>query len=238
MGNQVLIAIRHDIDRNNIPSFSEVDSLGIHTGERSPKNYEKTGSIIVSHYHHADDKATLIVNNKLMVLAPSFLDIFNKGKEWENDNTIENLIKGYRKRYSSVRKVSKKAQAEPNDGVKVSIFGYLTDRTSEMPENSFALMVDAIDSLTSMDNGKRHICGFAQRLEDTPITLIGSINAEQVAFVELYHNLFCATAQPLNKLETLDSSCGMQERILDFDTKFLKALGYNVVANENDIRWL
>lgn len=33
MGNQVLIAIRHDIDRDNIPLFEEQYRLGLHDSE-------------------------------------------------------------------------------------------------------------------------------------------------------------------------------------------------------------
>ena len=48
MGNQVIIAIRHDIDQNNIPEFSNQELMGLHEGERVPKSFITHNGIIVS----------------------------------------------------------------------------------------------------------------------------------------------------------------------------------------------
>jgi hypothetical protein len=78
MGNQVIIAIRHDIDQNNIPEFSNQELMGLHEGERVPKSFITHNGIIVSHYYHSQDKVCLLVNNDFMARPIVYLDMYQK----------------------------------------------------------------------------------------------------------------------------------------------------------------
>lgn len=76
MGNQVVIAIRHDVKRETLPEFSMVNYLGLNTSELVPKAFQATHGIIVSKYHHANDKISVVVNNSLMATMPGDLKIY------------------------------------------------------------------------------------------------------------------------------------------------------------------
>lgn len=229
MGNQVLIAIRHDIDRNNIPLFEEEYRLGLHDSERVPKHYNTADKIIVSHYHHSSDHICLAVSNQMMVSVPAYLEMFKDHRAGTPNNAFKNMINGYRRhRYGSVVKSRKKQTAEPNDGVKVSLFGYLTDETHIMPENAFNLMVASMDSLPGLVNGETTMCGWNNKLKPTPIYKIGTIDPNQMALIELYGNTFAATSITANKIEQRAHCTERRQQIIDFDKKFLKSVGYEL----------
>jgi hypothetical protein len=234
MGNQVLIAIRHDIDRDNIPLFQEQRRLGLHTAERVPKSYSLTDKIIVSNYHHSSDHVCLGVTNKMMKNLPAYLELFQGHMDGKPADAYKNMIDGYRKyRYGSVAKSRKKVTLVPNEGEKVSLFGYLTDETSSMPENAFALMVAAIDSMSGLVNGQTDIIGWEQKLDPTPIHMIGTIDANQMALVELYGNIFSATAIPANKIEEPEHFTENRDQIIAFDKEFLKSYGYELTPKSS-----
>lgn len=227
MGNQVLIAIRHDIDRNNIPLFEEEYRLGLHDSERVPKHYNNADKIIISHYHHSSDHICLAVSNQLMVSVPAYLELFKDHRAGVENNAFKNMITGYRKyRYGSIVKARKKNEIEANDGVKVSLFGYLTDESHIMPENAFSLMVAAMDSLPGLVNGETVMSSWDSKLKPTPIYKIGTIDPNQMALVELYGNTFAATSVPANKIEPSEYFKERRDQIIEFDKKFLKSMGY------------
>lgn len=229
MGNQVLIAIRHDIDRDNIPLFEEQYRLGLHDSERVPKSYSINDKIIVSHYHHSSDNVCLAVTNEMMKNLPVYLKLFQGHVDRTPTDAFKNMLSGYRKyRYGSVAKSRKKSTTVPNDGEKVSLFGYITDDTSSMPENAFALMVAAMDSMPGLVNGRTDVAGWEQKIDPTPIHMIGTIDANQMALVELYSNLFSATAIPANKIEEAEKVEKHRDQIIECDKKFLKSFGYEL----------
>jgi hypothetical protein len=232
MGNQVLIAIRHDIDRSSIPVFSEQDDMGLHEGDRIPKNFELNNSIIVSHYHHSGDKVCLIVKNDLMASVSSFLDIFRQSEKGLKVDAIKNIISEYRKChfFSKILKSKKTPVAEAGGGVKVSLFGYMTDSTHEMPENSFELMVKEMDSMPSLTNGTTSVRGWKDHIGSTPIVKIGTIDSDQFAIVELYGNLFSVITEQRHYMEPLVKSENFKEEAADFKIKLLKSLGYDVTV--------
>lgn len=239
MGNQVLIAIRHDINRSEIPAFSEQDVMGLHEAERTPKNFQKHNGIIVSHYHHSSDKVCLVTNNDFMVNIPVYLSMFHKTQSEKEFIVLKEIAADYRRfRYKSVTKSNKKKEEQSQDGVKVSLFGYLTDQTYEMPENSFELMVQAMNEMPSLNNGEIIHRGWEDHIGRTPIVKIGTVDSNQIAIVELYGNLFSAVAEKRYKMEELKNSENRTERALDFDTKFLKSIGYNVKPAEKEPRWV
>lgn len=234
MGNQVIIAIRHDIDRDNIPLFREQNRLGLHDGERVPKSYSITDKIIVSHYHHSSDRVCLGVTNKMMKNIPAYLEIFQDNKDGKENDAYKNMIAGFRKyRYGSVAKSRKKFELLPNDGEKVSVFGYLTDETSSMPENAFALMVGAMNSMQGLVNGQTEIIGWKNKIGSTPIHKIGTIDANQMALVELYGNVFSTTAIPANKMEEPEHFEKIRDQIIECDKKFLKSYGYELTEKSH-----
>lgn len=234
MGNQVLIAIRHDIDRDNIPLFREQNRLGLHDAERVPKRYSLTDKIIVSHYHHSSDKICLAITNEMMTSVPAYLELFQDHRDGKETDVCKKMIAGYRSfRYGSVVKSRKKSAQVPNDGVKVSLFGYLTDNTDQMPENAFALMVAAIDSMSGVVNGKTEVIGWESQLRPTPIYKIGTIDADQMALVELYGNVFSTTSMPANKIEVCEDFPKVRDQIIEFDKKFLKSCGYELTAKSH-----
>ena len=235
MGNQVIIAIRHDIDRDNIPLFEEQYRLGLHDPERIPKSYKLTDKIIVSHYHHSSDHVCLAVTNKMMKNIPAYLDLFQGERDCKPVDAFKNMINGYRKyRYGSVVKSRKKVTLVSNDGDKVSLFGYLTDETSSIPENAFALMVAAMDSMSGVVNGQTDIIGWEQKLEPTPIHMIGTIDADQMALVELYGNLFSVTSIPANKMESPEYLAKYRDQVIECDKKFLHSFGYELTPKSAD----
>lgn len=234
MGNQVLIAIRHDIDRDNIPLFEEQYRLGLHDPERVPKGYSLTDKIIVSNYHHSSDHVCLAVTNKMMKNLPAYLELFQGYRDGKPADAFKNMITGYRKyRYGSVAKSRKKVTLVPNDGEKVSLFGYLTDNTSSMPENAFALMVAAMDSMPGLVNGRTDIVGWEQKIDPTPIHMIGTIDADQMAMVELYGNIFSVTAIPANKIEEPAHFEKHRDQIIECDKKFLNSFGYELTPKSS-----
>lgn len=234
MGNQVVIAIRHDIDRDNIPLFEEQYRLGLHDPERLPKNYSPADNIIVSHYHHASDHICLGITNKIMVSLPVYLELFQDARDGKPTDAKKNMLSGYRKyRYGSVAKSRKKVALVPNDGVKVSLFGYITDETSSMPDNSFALMVAAMDSMPGLINEQTVIRGWEDKIGHTPIHKIGTIDAEQMALVEIYGNLFTASAIEANKIEEPEECEKHRDKIIAFDKKFLQSFGYELTPKSN-----
>lgn len=237
MGNQVLIAVRHDVNRSEIPAFSEHDVMGIYDPEHTPKNFNKNNGIIVSHYHHSADKVCLVVNNDLMVNIPVHLDIFNKTRDGKPFSAFKETASNYRYRYKSILKSKKKKQEHEANGVKISLFGYLTDQTYEMPENSFELMVQSLDSVPVLVNGVVSHRGWEDHIGRTPIVKIGTIESNQLAFVELYGNLFSVVSEQRYQMDELEHKENRKEKILDFDVKFLKSLGYNVKPEENEPRW-
>lgn len=231
MGNQVIVAIRHDVSET--PSFESIHCMGLHKGERITKTFEEYNGIISSTYHHASDDVCLMVNNKGMTNIPCYLKLYN---DESGKTPFEKMLQGYRRyRYSSVRKSRKTVNLPANDGEKVSIFGYLTDATDLMPANSFEIMKKAIEQLWVIDNGQIINCGWEHQIKGTPIVCLGTINADQTAMIELSKNLFNITALPFTKMQDLDKNISTnKERIVDFDEKMLATFGYNIVANEKD----
>lgn len=235
MGNQVIVAIRHDINRDNIPLFEEQSRLGLHDAERIPKSYKLTDKIIVSHYHHSSDHVCLAVTNNMMKNLPVYLDLFQGDSDGNPIDAFKNMIAGYRKyRYGSVVKSRKKVTFVPNDGEKVSLFGYLTDETSSMPENAFALMVATIDSMSGLVNGKTDIIGWEQKIDPTPIHMIDTIDSNQMALVELYGNLFSVTSIPANKMDSPEYFEKYRDKIIESDKKFLHSFGYELTPKSSD----
>lgn len=238
MGNQVLIAIRHDINRSEIPAFSEQDVMGLHDPERTPKNFKTHNGIIVSQYHHSADKVCLVTNNDFMVNIPVQLDILHKTRNNVDFSAVKIIASDYRRyRYKSILKSNKKKNEHTANGVKVSLFGYLTDQTYDMPENSFELMVQSLDSVPVLVNGVISHRGWEDHIGRTPIVKIGTIESNQLAFVELYGNLFSVVSEQRQQMAELENKENRKEKILDFDVKFLKSLGYNVKPAENEPRW-
>lgn len=231
MGNQVLIAIRHDVNRSEIPPFSDQDVMGIYESDRVTKSFVPHKGIIVSHYHHSGDKVCLVTNNDLMVHIPVRLDMLHKTRTNVEFSALKETISEYRKyRYKSIRKSTKKNEFEESGGMKVSLFGYLTDETYNMPEKSFELMVQAMDTMPLLVNGVVEHRGWDDHIKGTPIVKIGTVDSNQMAFVELYGNLFSTVSEQRNKMEALSQTEDRNGNIIDFDTKFLKSLGYNVTV--------
>lgn len=238
MGNQVLIAIRHDVSRSEIPAFSEQDIMGLHDPEHTPKNFKTHNGIIVSNYHHSADKICLVTNNDFMVNIPVHLDIFHKTRDGAPFSAIKDTVSNYRRyRYKSIPKSNKKKDEHAANGVKVSLFGYLTDQTYDMPENSFELMVQSLDSVPVLINGVVSHRGWEDHIGRTPIVKIGTIESNQLAFVELYGNLFSVVSEQRHQMAELEHKENRKEKTLDFDIKFLSSLGYNLKPAENEPRW-
>lgn len=239
MGNQVIIAIRHDVDRLNIPSFSNHRIMGIQESDRPYKKFSNNG-ILLSHYHHSSDRICLAVNNELMSIMPAYLNAFEHKDENEEFKVAKRITSQYRSyRYKSIRKKTQKLQLQEPNGIKVSLFGYLTDHTSEMPENSFELMIQSIDSMSVLENNKVLRCGsWEDKIDPTPIVKIGTINSNQTAFIELYGNAFFATSAYSNSMEELTNINKIRDQIVDFDIKFLDSLGYNVNVTNEDLKYL
>ncbi len=231
MGNQVVVAIRHDAA--NMPEFKSIHHMGLHDSERVTKKFETHDGIIVSMYHHASDGVCLMINNKGMTNIPCYLDLY---KDDSGKTPLQKMIKGYRDyRYSSVLKDHKSQNSAMNTGEKVSIFGYLTDQTSEMPENSFLIMKNVIEKLRKIENGQILNCGWEDQLSwkeevsRTPIVCLGTIDADQTALVEMKHNLFNITALPFAEMEQLDLTLeNEKDKIFDFDKKMLSTFGYKI----------
>jgi hypothetical protein len=240
MGNQVIIAIRHDV--SEVPSFDKVYALGLRNIERVTKGFEETNGIIVSHYHHASDAICLMVNNKGMTSMPAFMRLFD---DTEKKTPFERLLSEYRNNRSySVRKIAKNKVREANKGARVSIFGYLTDYTSEMADNSFQQMFDAITEVPTIENGDIHRRGtYEDSIDGTRIVKIATLAADQTALVELRHNVFNVTALPFAEMAPLadipvtdrESS---KAKIIDFDVKLLETFGYKATPTQNTLRYL
>lgn len=240
MGNQVIIAIRHDV--SEVPSFDHVYALGLRHTERTTKKFDDTKGIIVSHYHHASDSICLMVNNKGMTSVPAYMRLFD---DTETKTPFERLLSEYRQNRSySIRKIAKNKIREGNKGARVSIFGYLTDYTSEMAENSFEQMFDAMADVPVFENGSIHRCDtYNDSIDDTRIVKIATIAADQMALVELRHNVFNVTALPFAEMADLAEINGTDResnkaKIVDFDTKLLETFGYKATPTANTYRYL
>lgn len=237
MGNQVVIAIRHDVKRETLPEFSMVNYLGLNTSELVPKSFQKTHSIIVSKYHHANDKISVVVNNSLMATMPGDLKIYESLNS--NENVVDNLLKGYQaERYSKIEKGKNQLSKEKTEGVKVSLFGYLTDETGSIPQDAFKQMYDAIQDMEMLENGNAILRSRYDDFDNSPIMKIGTINADQMVFIEMYYNSFIAVATASNKMGDVVNEGSMRDKVIDFDTKFLKSMGYNVKVKPKDLSYL
>jgi len=237
MGNQVVIAMRHDVNPATLPEFSMVNYLGLNTNELVPKTFHATGGIIVSKYHHANDKISVVVNNNLMATMPGDLKLYESLHQ--NENVIEELLNGYRKeRYSKVEAEKKASSKVQNEGVKVSLFGYLTDETGSIPKDAFKQMYDSIQEMEMLENGQAVLRNHYDEIDNAPIMKIGTINADQMVFVEMYYNSFIAVATASNKMDNVVKEGSMRDKVIDFDTKFLKSMGYDVKVKPKDLSYL
>lgn len=231
MGNQVIIAIRHDIDQNNIPEFSNQELMGLHEGERVPKSFITHNGIIVSHYYHSQDKVCLLVNNDFMARPIAYLDMYQKTSDGSENDIVKTIVSDYRKFfYKNIKKSKEQASPEEKGQTKVSLFGYLTDHTYEVPEDAFKLMVKAMLTMDELQNDEAKVVHWQQHVESTPILKIGTIDSDQMAFVELYGNLFTVIAKQRNKIESLAHLETREEKIVDFDTKLFKSFGYDITV--------
>lgn len=237
MGNQVVIAIRHDVKRETLPEFSMVNYLGLNTSELVPKAFQATHGIIVSKYHHANDKISVVVNNSLMATMPGDLKIYESLTS--NENVIDNLLKGYHtERYSKIEKEKKESSKENTEGVKVSLFGYLTDDTGNIPQDAFKQMYDAIQNMEMLENGHAVLRNRYDEIDNAPIMQIGTINANQMVFIEMCNGVFVAVSTVSNKMDDVVNEGSMRDKVIDFDTKFLKSMGYNVKIKPKDLSYL
>lgn len=237
MGNQVVIAIRHDVKRETLPEFSMVNYLGLNTSELVPKAFQATHGIIVSKYHHANDKISVVVNNRLMATMPGDLKIYESLTS--NENVIDNLLKGYHtERYSKIEKEKKESSKENTEGVKVSLFGYLTDDTGNIPQDAFKQMYDAIQNMEMLENGHAVLRNRYDEIDNAPIMQIGTINANQMVFIEMCNGVFVAVSTVSNKMDDVVNEGSMRDKVIDFDTKFLKSMGYNVKIKPKDLSYL
>lgn len=237
MGNQVVIAIRHDVKRETLPEFSMVNYLGLNTSELVPKAFQATHGIIVSKYHHANDKISVVVNNSLMATMPGDLKIYESLTS--NENVIDNLLKGYHtERYSKIEKEKKESSKENTEGVKVSLFGYLTDDTGNIPQDAFKQMYDAIQNMEMLENGHAVLRNRYDEIDNAPIMQIGTINANQMVFIEMCNGVFVAVSTVSNKMDDVVNEGSMRDKVIDFDTKFLKSMGYNVKIKSGDLSYL
>lgn len=237
MGNQVVIAIRHDVKRENLPEFSMVNYIGLNTNELVPKSFQETHGIIVSKYHHANDKISVVVNNNLMATMPGDLKIYESLNS--NENVVDNLLKCYQvERYSKIEKEKKESLKEKTEGVKVSLFGYLTDETGNIPQDAFKQMHDAIQEMEVLENAHAVLRNHYDEIDNAPIMKIGTINADQMVFIEMHYNSFIAVATASNKMDDVVNEGSMRDKVIDFDTKFLKSMGYNVKVKPKDLSYL
>lgn len=237
MGNQVVIAIRHDVKRETLPEFSMVNYLGLNTSELVPKAFQATHGIIVSKYHHANDKISVVVNNSLMATMPGDLKIYESLNS--NEKVVDNLLKAYQvERYSKIEKEKKESSKEKTEGEKVSLFGYLTDETGSIPQDAFKQMYDAIQDMEMLENGHAVMRSRYDDFDNSPIMKIGTINADQMVFIEMHYNSFIAVANTSNKMDDVATEGSMRDKVIDFDTKFLKSMGYDVKVKPKDLSYL
>jgi hypothetical protein len=59
-----------------------------------------------------------------------------------------------------------------------------------------------------------------------------------MVFIEMHYNSFIAVATASNKMDDVVNEGSMRDKVINFDTKFLKSMGYNVEIKPKDLSYL
>lgn len=257
MGNQVIIAVKHDkLLDTTTERYKDVESMIYHPEARFPKFFDGRNAeeifmttysddVIASAYYDSHGNTSLILSSEMLAYLPSYMGddpILNGGDE----EIMREIVKAIKQANTwqnlpgiSARKKAVKDLRTNEKGDNVAIFGVLTDRMSEI-NSSTALehLRQTIGELPWLENGVptttwEHHCNFSG-LKGTPFVGIGNIKASQVALLHLHGNTFVARTMPNygidhDRIAQLNAADRSKTRgQTNFYPALLEGLGYSV----------
>lgn len=164
MGNQVILSVPvkniselkklsfkeavSQLDSHEIISVKNID-FGLFPQNKYNKSH--SGFHVCSGAYHASDGASLYVDLENMFYFPQY----GENLQAKPENYIKTFIQNYRKYYPnySVCKKSKFKTNKIEKGDKYAVFGFLTDRYSDISDDDFHLALDCVKDMVTLGEG-------------------------------------------------------------------------------------